>query len=200
MTLHASVVAGAEGAALLLGPSGSGKSTLAADLCQNANCSLVADDTAVLTCENGRFHVQPTDDALWIASDARHALGLGEGGGEKSPVQPARVASRSLAVRAAIKLTFDETSPTVACELAPCTGRTAFEVLSRSLFRFVIDEPEVTLADASRLAEMAAKVPLYELRRRRDLSQLPASRAAILDLLGTNSSHVSASESRHGAL
>jgi hypothetical protein len=180
VTLHGSAVCLDEDAVVLLGASGSGKSTLAADLCHNGECILLADDTAFLVPGSGTFAVHPTEDAVWLAPDAQEVLGLNPRGPRKVPVAPPRLGSYVVPLRAVVRLTFADVP---GCQLAPCRGQSAFEVLSCSLFRFVLDEPEVALGDASRLAQLASKIPIYELRRARDLRQLPACRAAVLDLL-----------------
>jgi hypothetical protein len=70
-----------------------------------------------------------------------------------------------------IALEFDETvsSPT----LRRLDGNEAFRWLRTSAFRFLIDAPEVDLHDFTKVAELHAACPIFELRRRRSLDQLP---------------------------
>lgn len=177
-TLHASVVGDESGAVALLGESGAGKSTLAAALSRQANLDFVGDDTASLTLGNACAYVEPTESCNWLAPDACEALGFIGKASEKVPTRPTQVATRPTPLRALVKLCFENEHA-----VRRLTGREAFQALSQSLFRFVLDEPNVTLRDFAQLEHLCMLVPTYELRRPRDLSQLTVSRLTIEEIL-----------------
>jgi len=179
VTLHASVVASGNCAVAFLGDSGSGKSTLAAALCRAERVELVADDTASLATTGECPYVTPTQSVNWLASDACELLGFAGTFAEKVPNPPRSVATEAKALRALVKLSFDEKS-----ELRRLIGRDAFKVLHGSMFRFALDDPQATLRDFARLECLAAKVPVYELSRPKDLIHLSSTVAVIDGLLG----------------
>jgi hypothetical protein len=86
-------------------------------------------------------------------------------------MSPARIA-------AIVQLAFDDDLAEPA--LVPLRGHQAFAKLSRSMFRFVVDDPAVQLRDLDFLTRLARAVPAHELRRPRRLDGV----AACVDRLG----------------
>jgi hypothetical protein len=56
--------------------------------------------------------------------------------------------------------------------LRPLHGHEAFRWLKTSLFRVVIDEPDVDASDFAKIAQLNAAAPVFELRRRRSLAEM----------------------------
>jgi hypothetical protein len=181
LTLHASAVALGTNAVLFFGESGSGKSTLAADLCTCAGAEMLGDDTASLTLEGGSINVSVTECDHWLVPNG----GPNHRGQpqplKKIPIRAVRLAEQSVRLCAMIHLAFDQL--TSRCTLARTAGGQAFTLLSCSLFRFVIDEPEQWARDLGRLAQLTAASPVFELRRPRDIAALRESRSLVVEMI-----------------
>jgi hypothetical protein len=170
MSLHASAAARGEAAIAFLGGSTSGKSTFAADLCSREGFAMMADDVTFLEERPDGFWVIPSESTHWLRQDAAALLGATAVDGDKAPLLPARVARTPARLEGMVYLTFDESFPSATLRRA--RGHDAFLWLRTSLFRFVIDEPDVDLSDFRKMAALHAKVPLCELTRRRSLTNL----------------------------
>ncbi len=182
ITIHAAAVGLAGSGVLLLGESGSGKSTLAADLCEHADATLLGDDTAALAFSDVSIDVLPTERVNWLSPDAREHRGTPlMPDGRKLPVPVRRVAAEPIPLCAIVKLTFDDASR--GCHVSRVRGGLVFTLLSLSQFRFVVDEPEVTLRDFEHIERLGSLVPLYELRRPRDLHVLQATGKLVASLV-----------------
>jgi hypothetical protein len=188
VTVHASAVEFEKTGLAFIGESGSGKSTLAAELCEREGCALLADDAAVVAFPGEPGHgggdfleVLPTERLTWLTAESCAAFGHPQPPGGKLPVEPRRIATRGVPLRAIVKLSFQDSA--LGCCLDRLHGSAVFELLSRSLYRFVLDEPAVSLRDFARVHEVATGVPVYELRRPRELGALGRSRKFLLDIL-----------------
>lgn len=190
-TLHASSVSRGDRAVACLGRSGAGKSTLAAYLCLERGFDLVADDVVEVEIAKGRAMVVPTEADHWLEPASRRALGVeaeppseapqapGPGPSPSpSPSEEAKsclrgqwVAARPAELVAAFSVSLD---PTVSEPvLRRLRGQEAVAEVIPCLVRFVLDEPEVQVAEVARVAELLATVPLYALRAPRDFKALP---------------------------
>lgn len=181
MTLHASGVAVGTSGVVFLGESGAGKSTLAASFCERGGADLVTDDTAALVFDGGAVRLLAGERDIWLSPASHGALGRDVPAGHKSPFRPARAVVESADLHAMIHLVFEDGASGV--DLRRVEGRDAFVILSRSLFRFVVDEHEVWVRDLENLERLASRVPLYELRRPRTLGALDAALAVVRDSL-----------------
>jgi hypothetical protein len=183
LTLHASAVAFGANAVLFLGESGSGKSTLAADLCTAAGAAMLGDDTALLTLERDSINVSVTECDHWLLPNEAPNHRSPDQSLKKIPIRAVRLAEHPVRLCALVHLAFDEEAST--CKLSRIVGGQAFTLLIYSLFRFVIDEPEVWARDLERLAELAVASPVFELRRPRDIAALRESRSAVVEMVRT---------------
>jgi len=179
-TLHASAVR-LEGAAFaFLGDSGAGKSTCAADLCSRLGAELLADDTVELEVSRAGYSVGATETSHWLLSDAATELGFASIPGRKAPRAAARVAHESARLAAIVVLQFDDdASPAT---LTPLRGHPAFEGLTASFVRFLLDDSRVALRDLDTLSHLARAVPILLLRRPRRLAALAQSASLIREL------------------
>ncbi len=181
ITLHASAVVFGDDGVLFLGESGSGKSTVAADLCEREGRPLLGDDAVALTLTGDVVTARPTENSSWLTSESMAMFRTTDPFVNKTCLPSRNAANRDVPLRAMIKLGFQDDSEE--CSASRMGGREAFELLSRSLFRFVLDEPDVTVRDFENLARVAAGVPMFELLRPRALHKLADSRAAVRRLL-----------------
>jgi len=156
LTLHASAVTAHGKAVAFLGDSGRGKSTIAFELANTSGAfALLADDC--LRVEG--ICAEPFDEVAWI--DRASA---------KTPLRPARVARSAAPIAAIFLLEWGDQ-----LRVSRLKGNAVGAVLERALIRFVLDEPTVHVADLERLGNLASQVPVYELRRPRDVSYFPAT-------------------------
>lgn len=181
-SLHASSVARGDVAVAFIGDSGAGKSTIAAQLCRQPEVSLLSDDLTSLSFDADEVTVSPTDSGHLLRPDVALALGLEPHPREKTWA-PARTATKAARLAALVALVFDDSVATPF--LRRVHGAAPFVALNRSLVRFVLDEPEVLRRDMDRLARIAEGVPVYELVRARDMSQLPPTARAGAHLLSS---------------
>jgi hypothetical protein len=163
MSLHASAVASADAAVLFLGASSCGKSTLAAALCRSS-LEMLADDAAFLEERTDGFYVVPSESAHWLRQDAARVMGAKDVRSAKSLLVPVAVATRPVRLRLMVALAFDEAASRAT--LRRLEGHEAFRWLRTSLFRLVMDEPEVDASDFEKVAALYDAAPLLELRRR----------------------------------
>lgn len=181
IALHASSVVCESLAIACLGQSGAGKSTVAARLCARPDVELASDDTTPLRIAGERITVIPAEARHWLRADVARALGIEAAARGKTSVPVARAAHREAPLVALIALAFDDTVPEPT--LRPVHGRHAFELLSHSVFRFALDDGAILKCELDNLARIAAEVPMYELRRSRDLSKMDASADVVLGLV-----------------
>jgi hypothetical protein len=176
VSLHASAVALGDAALVFLGSSTCGKSTVAADLCR-ARAKMLADDAAFLEQRERSFWVSPSESIHWLREDAADLFGAAEAGSAKRPLSPVALATGPVPLRLMVALVFDETAdrPT----LRRLHGHEAFRWMRTSLYRLIVDDPQVDARDFDKVAALYAAAPLLELRRRRCL----AERASSIDLL-----------------
>jgi hypothetical protein len=172
ISLHASAAARGDMAVVLLGDSMAGKSTVVAELCTREGFEMLADDTVFLEDTADGFYVLPTESIHSLREDAAPLFGASCEDVCKAMVSAAAMASRPAKVAAFVSLAFDDSMAGVA--MRPMHGPEIFNVLSRGLFRFQVDD-EATVADFSRMAALAAAVPFFELRRAPSLGILHAS-------------------------
>jgi len=180
LSLHASAVARGGAAVALLGPSTSGKSTLAAELCVQGS-EMLADDASFVDLEGGGAWVVPGEDSHWLREDAGAWFGTSERGGNKLRLAPPRVASGATRLVLIVGLVFDDglEGPV----LQEVDGHEAFRWLRTSLFRLVVDEPDVQADELRKLAEVHQAVRFLELRRPRGLEGLRDAGAKLLEVL-----------------
>jgi serine kinase of HPr protein (carbohydrate metabolism regulator) len=169
ISLHASAAARDGAAVVFLGASTCGKSTFAAHLCRSG-FEMLADDAAFLEERPDGFYVVPSESMHWLREDAGRLLGAVDSQTDKFQLAPAVVARGPVRLRLIVGLKFDESSPQAA--LRRLQGHEAFRWLRTSLFRVVIDEPEVDASDFANVASLYAGAELFELRRRQCLGEL----------------------------
>jgi len=182
LTMHASAAAIDDVAIGFLGPSGSGKSSTVAMLCQRHGAAFVSDDTTAIDITREGATAVPLETHSWLPAESLRALGLPMLAGRwKAAVSPARLAQGPVALAAVIKLEFDGGIDKP--ELTHLGGQTAFQALTTSAIRFVLDEQDVTLHDFRQISELATRIPVYELRRPRRADNIGCSAEIILDVL-----------------
>lgn len=182
LALHASCVARGGLALACIGESCAGKSTAAARLCARySDIEMVADDATLLQLEGDRVDVVPVDDEHWLRADVARALGLAASENEKTALPVTRAARANTPLGALVALKFDDSisSPT----FERVRGHRAFACVSLAIFRFAVDEDVVLRRELDNVARILSFVPLYELRRPRDLTNLDASTDALAALL-----------------
>jgi len=136
LVLHASAVAGPNGALVLTGAPGSGKSTTLAALLQKG-CQLLADDLTAIRIEGGGALVVPGVPQFKLGRAAAANLGqvtdgLTERRGRRMKlVNPAAVACSNTPLRAFCQLQPEDTQ-SLRCELV--TGARKFEALDACLY------------------------------------------------------------------
>jgi hypothetical protein len=173
MSLHASAAARGNRAVVILGESMAGKSTLVAELCTRNGFEMLADDTVFLEQRGAEFYVVPTESTHSLREGAAQLFGASTGDLQKAYVPSASFASDPARLCAFVSLSFEESMTKATLRIMP--GSEIFRVLYAALFRFVIDENDVTLQDFSRMAELADAVPFFELRRPPSLDLLRES-------------------------
>jgi hypothetical protein len=178
-TLHASAVVLFGVTLAFVGDSGAGKSTCAAHLCRRFGAALVADDTLELERRGTVYSAAATELSHWLTPDAAAAIGFGFVAARKEPCQASRVAAASSDLSALFVLRFSDDDLT---ETVPLTGRAAFEALSGSYVRFILDDPAVALRDLDALAEIVANVPIFSLSRPRRLEALDRQARVVADV------------------
>jgi hypothetical protein len=183
LTVHGSGVVLGGHAILLTGNSGSGKSSMGAALCLRHGAQFVADDMAAIEMELKGFSLGRLEDSHWLLDDAAQALGLEAGNhvDEKQSLAAGRLARGPAPLRLIVQLAFDDALDHP--EVRRVEGHEAFELISRSAVRFVLDEPSTTLRDFEQVASLAASVPIFVLSRPAGIENLNRDIATILELL-----------------
>jgi hypothetical protein len=180
VTLHAGAVVVDGVAVALLGDSGAGKSTMVAALCDVAGSGFVSDDMLVVEADGEGVSVRGGDRASWVTRDTASALGHAWSG-QQHKMLVYRKTGGDVRLGAIACLAFGD-----AVRATPVTGRAAFEWLSKSMLRFVVDEGEVVVRDMDALSRIAAKVPVVRLERRRGLDVMRKDVADVVGALGAS--------------
>lgn len=178
--LHASAVAGPEGALVLCGVSGSGKSTLAWALAARAGFEQVADDAVVIgdiepDADGPRVVPLPHRPRLRPASQAAFPL---------AAVQTATTrtaTAQSPPLRAVVVLAQDDGGPAghIVRRLSPVE---AFPALVTHAYCFDDGDPDGTRRMVEHYLTLAAVVPVVSVTYRPDFSALPQLLDAIADV------------------
>jgi hypothetical protein len=181
MSLHGASFARDGRAVVCVGESGAGKSSVAAAACARPRIELVGDDSAAIAFDGARLLVSPTEDVSWLTGEALVRVEPSADAEQKIAVPPPRRARDAAHVVAIIVLEFCEEpcAPT----LRPLAGVDAFESLSRSLFRFVIDEPRAQIEDLGRLARVAHATRVLGMRRSRSMETMGVAVDRVVALL-----------------
>lgn len=132
---HASAVAAAAGAALILGPPGIGKSTLLAAM-TDRGYAMLADDAVGVVAAEGTLQALPAFPSIGLWPNSLEALGWGGRGGvaaregtAKSYARPARFHGSPIAVHGVFSLRSGRAN---AVNGVPRTPRSAWEELQRN--------------------------------------------------------------------
>jgi hypothetical protein len=180
--LHGAAVALHGRALICVGPSGSGKSTMVAELTMRPPFELVSDDAAALDVVAQAVRITPTEPSLWLLPSARRALRLDATVAAKTRVSPPLRCRSAASVAAICGLTFGETDEPP--RLRRLGGSEAFAVLAGCAVRFAIDDVTARTRELDQLVDICKRVPVYELRRPRDLEHLAAAGDLLRALLG----------------
>jgi hypothetical protein len=185
LTLHAGAAARHGRSLVLVGNHAAGKSTAVAELCRRPGFELVADDTATFGNDpDEEPYLLPTERQHWLLPQSCSALGL-EGGStlrKRAIPSPQRAAERSAAAAICI-LDFDEAA--AGPRVTRLRGVAAFGALVPWVIRLAVDDEEMHRREAVMLERIVTRVPIYELRRPRDLRQLRECGDLLESLLGT---------------
>jgi hypothetical protein len=183
LTLHGSCCSLGSQAVVFVGPSGSGKSTLAAMLCAGEGFELISDDAVGVEFVEQRAlaDVSELQNAFWLHPSARNQLGHDARGASKKAIHFARSSKKHVPIAAVLILAFGSEEDGIRVE--PLRGHAAFSSLAKSLVRFVIDRPEFQLREFDQLEQLYGAVPIFELRRPRDMSLLTATADAVRKLV-----------------
>lgn len=179
LPLHASAVVAEGAAAAFVGPSGAGKSTLALAL-HDRGLPLLADDICALrgvpegpvTVAPGLIRMKLWRESLTATGRSTEDLTPVVGGLDKYQWPAVAVAVDLDHPLAAIyRLSTVETGPT---EIVRLQGVAAVKVVMDNTFRGQLVEPMGrTAAHWTQCLAVTRKTPVFEFRRRRDLSLLP---------------------------
>ncbi len=184
VVLHASSVALDGIAVAFAGWSGAGKSTLAA-ACLGRGARLLADDIVCVDAGTGHPRVRPAAPALRLDPTAPHvpagsaiveALGAHDGG--KAILHVPRFEPAPLPLAAIFVLGEGE-----AVTLAQQRGQAASIELLRCSYVARLAERRAAARHFRACAALAAAVPVFTLRRPRDLSSLDDSARVVLETL-----------------
>jgi hypothetical protein len=186
VTLHAASVARRGVAIACVGESGAGKSSLAAQLCASPEVELMSDDTTALRFASGAgIEVVPNERNHWLRLDVSGPMGIDRNRLLLVPREAARPASGAARLGAIVSLVFDDGAVTPVLHRVHGVG--AFAALSLSTFRFDVDVPvggrDEHRDEFARLGRIATEVPVFELRRPRDIGRLEASAHVVSKLL-----------------
>jgi hypothetical protein len=173
LTLHASSAAKRGRAIVCAGQSGSGKSTTIAELCARPEWSLLSDDVALVDSTATLPEIAPAEGVHWLLQDSGAVLGIAIDGATKWPIAPARVADRPARCSAICSLVFDDDSSRPS--LRRLHGSDAASRVLVSCIRFALDDAAAHRGELDRVIALLERVPVYELRRPRQLQQLRAA-------------------------
>jgi hypothetical protein len=163
--LHASAVLGPAGVVALCARSGTGKSTLAFGLSGRPGRSLWADDAVAFDASGSsvralplpfELHLRPAS-AAYFGADPVLAAGAAPGGSEP--------------LAAVVVLERDESTSVQARRL---TDAEAFTAVLQHAYCFDLEARPRRRETAERYLELSARVPVWELRFRAGLDELPA--------------------------
>jgi hypothetical protein len=187
--LHAAAVEACGGAALLVGESGRGKSTWSAVL-QGQGHQVLSDDCVVLDTSGSSVRALGTYPSLRLQIDTLRRLystatatsPLGADGKVRVPVSRGNLRPDPLAVHAIYVL--DEASrDDDDLVVEPLSPPQAHITLISNTFRLDPSVRQATIDLFAKTASIAAQVPVFSLRCRRDLALLPALSLRIVDHL-----------------
>ncbi|PEN08858.1 serine kinase [Longimonas halophila] len=185
-TLHGSAIALPHGAAAFIGPKGAGKSTTAAAL-QEAGYPLLSDDVLALVrpAPDTPVAIEPAFPQIKLWPDAAQAVGqtpdrldtIAPRLPKRAWRAPDRFASHAHPLRAIYVLGFGDA---LAC--TQLDAREAFvSVLSETYAPRFVGRHGTGANHFHQLAELVRHVPVYQLERPRDLTQLPDLVALLTD-------------------
>ena len=175
VALHASGVVLKGRAIAFMGASGSGKSTFAAELCKSQHGALAADDVAFIDTSNVVVHLEPTEQS--------HRLLVPGTATPKRLFAAPRVAKGPAPLSALVALATSDAGS--APELVALTGAAAFAAVNEAFVRFVTDDAARNVRDFETVAYIVSRVPVLELRRPRDLGELPRVTELVLRFLAS---------------
>jgi hypothetical protein len=156
---------------------------MAAALCRGEGVALLADDTVALEGVGAGFQVIPTEPRHRLLEDTARHLGfsLPAERAQKAQNLADCVANGPAELGAVVMLAPDDRASVP--RIRRLSANEAFLGLTRQLFRFVFDEPEVDLRDFELVCDVVRAVPVYELARTASLSDLDGSVKLVLDQL-----------------
>jgi predicted ATPase len=168
---------------VLVGEAGAGKSTTAMALVERTGATFLADDIVPVDWQNGIALVPPIDDHFWLTADSAAWFGLQVSPGRKLPHAPRERATSAEALRAVVHLAFDRGGGSVSWE--ELKGQEKFMVLSRAQVCYSTFEEDDTLRNLEARALLAASVPVFRLRRPRDMAGLTTIAKALQESVAT---------------
>jgi hypothetical protein len=181
LTIHGSAASLRDATIVLIGGSGVGKSSLIAQLCHKYSAKFVGDDTTVIEMGPAEVRAFRLDEHHWLDAESSLALGIDVKEGRwKQPIAPAFPVSSSAELAAVVNLRFDDSLP--GPQLERLHGESVFRTLTMAALRFVVDEERVMLHDFEQIAELASRVPTFDLSRPRGVSGMSRDVAALLPL------------------
>ncbi|MFO0677581.1 MAG: hypothetical protein U0169_13680 [Polyangiaceae bacterium] len=173
ITLHGSAFAIDGVTIVCIGASGAGKSTTATAACRRLGAELLADDTVFLEDEGERVRVEPSQEVLWLRSDAARAFGVAEADDlsthVKTPWAPGNRSRSTREVHVVVDLVFHGDA---VVRVAPLRGARAFRALSLSTFTFARPDASPEVRSLENLARLASRVELVSLGRPDDLARI----------------------------
>lgn len=189
LPLHASAIEFAGQALAFIGQQGQGKSTLAAHCLQHAAARLVADDILVVSFDaEGRPWAQPGMPSVKLWRDALTALGKTVDGLRPDWLRADKfhlpvhedIAKSSVPLRCVYVLGDNDQSG--AASIEPVGGAAAAAMLIANTYRVeYLDAAAQRHHHFESSTRLARSVSVRALNRRRDLSQIAATVAAVLD-------------------
>jgi hypothetical protein len=188
--LHASAITVGGGAHAFLGPAGAGKSTLAASFAR-VGVPVLSDDTITLTRRESSWLIAPAYPRVRLWPESVAALGVRDGAavapadGDAGTRYQLDLASAGMFARDAVPLAtiyLIEFEEDLERPLVEAVGPAeALPVLSANTFAQRVLDRARRVQEFDTLAHVLAAVPVRRLARARDLTQLGAVRALILD-------------------
>ncbi len=193
--IHGSAVQTPIGAVLFCGHSGAGKSTLAAVLGSKPGWWVIADDICPLTIEDGTINVRSTGHDLRLWSDSAQLVGknyptqtLLEAYGAKFRVSGPVGETRHLLVPSEVVAIFQinqpdpEDAPLVSPQITPIAAAERVVTLLRNAFVLDMTDQNVESNQFLFFADVASRIPVYELSYPRRYEAIQDIADLILDI------------------